>query len=535
MLSEIACNLKSVTEREQSEYLNTNKGSYGVTEITSEEEIDNRGANDTEAITALILRKTNPSGCIPRKKKTIKKLPEWDDNLHDMNEFKATPEEIARRKEVHKSKHALAAKLQKQRQMKARKADLSISNTEARKLAIMKEVLYDQQEFQSVLAKSDKMMAVVKDLFGDAPNRMPGVPNVTSAPNGDGNHRNIVVPLHEIRTKSDTLSESMVDRSALNDLETDSDDEDDEDPSFYQPKFNLDRFQQFLANEEKNHTISTISGQAQMSHLDQGPIQSTQIQLDSMQNTRDFETPKKQVNGSILKAPNSAMNDTNKIKKSKKRVAPSPQQQHNTTSNMNLTDLRKVLEGLEDEIAEYERSTGRRAPAERHRQENFSGYTLSIVDSVTKLCRYLKENELRLKAETTVREQLTEDVTQLAQLIDALTSDIILTQEEYAKLNSNFTRYREETHSEILYLKTAVQNLSRPPSQTVPLMEDITPPRHKSPPQITDEVPWLEKEVNGIPDYLQADSAAVLLSPPVRKSRIQREQEMLEQMGKIFP
>ncbi|XP_071152597.1 spindle and centriole-associated protein 1-like [Mytilus edulis] len=478
------------------------------------------------------LRKTNPSGCIPRKKKTIKKLPEWDDNLHDMNEFKATPEEIARRKEVHKSKHALAAKLQKQRQMKARKADLSISNTEARKLAIMKEVLYDQQEFQSVLAKSDKMMAVVKDLFGDAPNRMPGVPNVTSAPNGDGNHRNIVVPLHEIRTKSDTLSESMVDRSALNDLETDSDDEDDEDPSFYQPKFNLDRFQQFLANEEKNHTISTISGQAQMSHLDQGPIQSTQIQLDSMQNTRDFETPKKQVNGSILKAPNSAMNDTNKIKKSKKRVAPSPQQQHNTTSNMNLTDLRKVLEGLEDEIAEYERSTGRRAPAERHRQENFSGYTLSIVDSVTKLCRYLKENELRLKAETTVREQLTEDVTQLAQLIDALTSDIILTQEEYAKLNSNFTRYREETHSEILYLKTAVQNLSRPPSQTVPLMEDITPPRHKSPPQITDEVPWLEKEVNGIPDYLQADSAAVLLSPPVRKSRIQREQEMLEQMGR---
>lgn len=48
-------------------------------------------------------------------------------------------------------------------------------------------------------------------------------------------------------------------------------------------------------------------------------------------------------------------------------------------------------------------------------------------------------------------------------------------------------------------------------------------------------MPWLEKEVNGIPDYLQADSAAVLLSPPVRKSRIQREQEMLEQMGKIFP
>lgn len=51
----------------------------------------------------------------------------------------------------------------------------------------------------------------------------------------------------------------------------------------------------------------------------------------------------------------------------------------------------QVLEGLEEEIAEYERNTGRRPPAERPRQESFSGYTLSIVDSVTKLCRYLKE------------------------------------------------------------------------------------------------------------------------------------------------
>lgn len=88
---------------------------------------------------------------------------------------------------------------------------MSISNAEARQLAVMKEVLYDQQQvmgeyeisykyclaslydfkllcavpgtftFQNiysmhvllqlhdVLSKSDKMMAVVKDLFGDDP------------------------------------------------------------------------------------------------------------------------------------------------------------------------------------------------------------------------------------------------------------------------------------------------------------------------------------------------------------------------------
>ena len=56
-----------------------------------------------------------------------------------------------------------------------------------------------------------------------------------------------------------------------------------------------------------------------------------------------------------------------------------------------MADLLQVLENLEEEILEYERQTGRRPMAERNRQESFSGYTLAIVDSVTKLTRYLKE------------------------------------------------------------------------------------------------------------------------------------------------
>ena len=81
-----------------------------------------------------------------------------------------------------------------------------------------------------------------------------------------------------------------------------------------------------------------------------------------------------------------------------------------------------MLEILENEMAEYERVTGRRPPAERQRQETFSGYTLAIVDSVTKLTRYLKESELRLQAEVTIREQLNQDVFQFRALVDALTS-----------------------------------------------------------------------------------------------------------------
>ena len=55
----------------------------------------------------------------------------------------------------------------------------------------------------------------------------------------------------------------------------------------YQPKMNMQRFQEFLEKEENmnNNTLSTISGQAGMSHLGHGtfsrimggPAQSSQL------------------------------------------------------------------------------------------------------------------------------------------------------------------------------------------------------------------------------------------------------------------
>lgn len=66
-----------------------------------------------------------------------------------------------------------------------------------------------------------------------------------------------------------------------------SEEEEEMEPIMYQPKIDLNRFQRFLEAEEKNNTLSTISGQAHLSHMDQGPIQSTRIQdTQSLQTTR---------------------------------------------------------------------------------------------------------------------------------------------------------------------------------------------------------------------------------------------------------
>ncbi|XP_060081731.1 spindle and centriole-associated protein 1-like [Ylistrum balloti] len=470
------------------------------------------------------------TSAIPRKKKPIRRKPVWDDTVNDLTALKATPEEIEYRKASHQSKHALAARLQKQKDLQ-KKTDLSISNAEARQLAIMREVLYDQHQFQSAIAKSDKMMSSVKDMFGDDPKRFTGFPHVTAAPDPDGVDRtaSLVAEYPDIQTRMEALSQSLMDGSALNDFETDSDDEAvAPDPITYQPQMNMERFERYLAHEEKNNTLSTISGQAQLSQLAQGPIQSTQIQDTASLHTSigtGYETPKKNPNESvsILKTPKSAINDTKKIKKTRKRVAPPKSPQHNTSA-FNLTDLRKVLENLQDEIAEFEKQTGRQVPAERHRQETFSGYTLSLVDSVTKLSRYLKENDLRLKAEMMVREQLMQDVSQLAALIDALTSDIILTQDESAKLKNEFTKYKLETQSEIQHLKAVLHKAG--------LMEEEavlkTPPRGAPPPPShteSGEDAKQPQEISAIPNHVQSASAAVLLSPPVRKSHLHKQEE----------
>ncbi len=44
-------------------------------------------------------------------------------------------------------------------------------------------VLFSFLQLQDVLTKSDRAMAVVRDLFGDDPRKYRGLPNVTAAPN----------------------------------------------------------------------------------------------------------------------------------------------------------------------------------------------------------------------------------------------------------------------------------------------------------------------------------------------------------------
>lgn len=498
-----------------------------------------------------------------RKNKTafVKKRPHWDDSVSDLDAYRATPYEIMERRETHKSKNHLTVKLEKIRKEK-QKQRTGLTNVEARQVAILKEVLHDQHQLDSVLTKTDHMLAMVKDLFGDDAKKFTGHPNVTLPPGV----RNTSLPrAPEIHTRAEKLSESVMSQSALNDLSNsseDGDEESDEDdgqrpePTYFHHQLDLQRFQQFLQEEENhnnnaipssvantqsdlrhlqklqqvllghslpfnlgipdgNQTLSTISGNAGPGVITQsgyaahpGPAHSTQIMTATSVEGQQTPPNSHRTSSSQATPPKSALNDTCKVKKSKKRVKPS-ELAPASTSSLNMSDMRQVMASLLEEIGDFERKTGRRSATDPQNNETFTGYTVSLVTAVTKLTHYMKETELRLQAEMMVREHLAQDVRQLTVTIDSLTQEIIMTQEGYAKLWTEFMNYKQQVQGEMTMLQAQMLELKQQQSHGSANDKEASA-------RVENE----DESFSALPDHVTQTSTAVLLSPVVRKTRV---------------
>uniref|UniRef100_G3SD31 Spindle and centriole-associated protein 1 n=1 Tax=Gorilla gorilla gorilla TaxID=9595 RepID=G3SD31_GORGO len=149
-----------------------------------------------------------------KKKKTSVKQ-EWDNTVTDLTVHRATPEDLVRRHEIHKSKNRALVHWELQEKAlkrKWRKQKPETLNLEKRRLSIMKEILSDQYQMQDVLEKSDHLIAAAKELF---PRRRTGFPNVTVAP--DSSQGPIVVNQDPI-TQS-IFNESVIEPQALNDVD----------------------------------------------------------------------------------------------------------------------------------------------------------------------------------------------------------------------------------------------------------------------------------------------------------------------------
>uniref|UniRef100_A0A8I3X7L8 Spindle and centriole-associated protein 1 n=1 Tax=Callithrix jacchus TaxID=9483 RepID=A0A8I3X7L8_CALJA len=432
---------------------------------------------------------------VKKKKASVKQ--EWDNTVTDLTVHRSTPEDLVRRHEIHKSKNRALVHWELQEKAlkrKLRKQKPETSNLEKRRLSIMKEILSDQYQTQDVLEKSDHRISAAKELF---PRRCTGFPNITVAP--DSSQSPTVVNQDPI-TQS-IFNEPVREPQALNDVDGEeegtvnsqsgeSEDENELDNSLNsQSNTNTNRFLQQLTEENSElinklwtDTQQKIATQSQITPPGTPPsalasgeqraalnatsaVRRLQSRLQPQEATETLDSSSvvghmlnsrkpKQLLNKVKRKPN--LHALSKPKKNTLSGSTSSADLPKRT-NSTLDVLQHMIHEVEHEVEEYERCTGREVKGLGSSQ-GLSGFTLSLVSSLCRLVRYLKESEIQLRKEVETRQQLEQVLGDHRELIDALTAEILLLREENAATQARLQQYMVTTDEHLLSLTHAVKN-----------------------------------------------------------------------------
>ncbi|NWU58693.1 SPICE protein, partial [Dromas ardeola] len=435
--------------------------------------------------------------------------------VHDLTVHRATPEDILRRHEIHKSKNKALAHLELQEKALKRKwkkqKQLADDSLEKRKLTMMREILSDQYHLQDVLERSGQVMAVAKDLFGNAPRTRTGFPNVTVAPNCDlESSQGPVVQKCDPPTHLSILSESVMNSQALNEEEEDAlsvyqSGDGHRDSLTFKSSISSDRLLRLLREKnslvnsslwaEKDMGKSTLSQEANVPltpttvspSLDQSALNATDVvkRIHSrLQNEDEEETVDSTYTVRQVLNPNSRKQKQIAAKMKRKQTAQNSARQRRDDSPANaipidlqrdntssLDVLNRMIREVEHELEEYERCTGREVQ-KSERSEGLTGFTLSLVNALCRLMRYVKESEMQLREKEVIRQQHEEMLNEHRELIDALTAEILLVREENTTIQNKLQQYMTVTDEQLISLTQAFKDL--------PLVE---PRREQSPNQ----------------------------------------------------
>nr|XP_056704362.1 spindle and centriole-associated protein 1 [Euleptes europaea] len=420
---------------------------------------------------------------------------EWDATVHDLTVHRATPEELVRRHEMHKSKNKALARLELEEnalKSKWKKQRPRVPESlEKRKLALMREILSDQYHLQDVLERSDQAMAVVKDLFGDAPRRHLGFPNVTVAPDCDTESaEGPIMQKLDPPTQLSILSESVMDPQALNEVEEGSSSlplggEDIQDTSFNsgssidanrvlhlpQEKSSVTDCQETAVKQQTSTTSSQepnllATPTRDFSSLDSlnatNVVRRVHSRLVNEDQVADITYIVQQVLNANLKKQKQL---SAKVKKAQTTLTPARQKKNRSNAapvssgRMSSLDvLNQMMRNVEQEMDDYAQWTGhelQQAP----NGHGLSGFTYSLVNALCRVMRFLKENEGRLRQEALDRQQLEGEVSEQRALIDALTAEILLVREENLALQSKLLQYMFVTDEQLTSLTRALKGL----------------------------------------------------------------------------
>ncbi|XP_066197125.1 spindle and centriole-associated protein 1 isoform X4 [Sylvia atricapilla] len=443
----------------------------------------------------------------PRKATAARR--DWDSTVHDLTVHRATPEDILRRREIHKSKNKALAHLELQEKALNRKwkkqKQLGADSLEKRKLALMREILSDQYHLQDVWEQSGQVMAVAKDLLGDAPRTRTGFPNVTMAPNCDlESSQGPIVKKSHPPSQLSILTESVMDSQAFNEEEEEALSEDGHhDVLGFKSTINSHRLLQLLREEnssvnsqlwvEKDMRKKPLSQESNVPwtptavspSLDQSALNATSVIKRTHSRLRHEDEDESVDSSDTVRQvlnPNSRKQKQIAAKMKRKQAAQNSARQKRDDSPANLiqTDLQRdnkpslgvlnhMIQEVEHELEEYERCTGREVQ-KKEKSEGLSGFTLSLVNALCRLMRYLRETEMQLHEKEMKRQQQEELLNEHRELIDALTAEVLQVREENITMQKKLQQYMTVTDQKLMCLTEAFKGL--------PLVE---PEREQSP------------------------------------------------------
>ncbi|NWH66845.1 SPICE protein, partial [Geococcyx californianus] len=422
--------------------------------------------------------------------------------VHDLTVHRATPEDILRRHEIHKSKNKALVHLELQEKALKRKwkkqKQLAADSMEKRKLALMHEILSDQYHLQDVLERSDQVMAVAKDLLGNAPRTRTGFPNVTMAPNCDlESSQGPIVQKCDPPAQLSMLSESVMDSQALSEAEEEalsgyeSEDGHHNTPNF-KSSISCDRLLRFLREEnshanshlwaEKDMRKNTLSQESNVPltptavspSLDQSALNATNVvkrihsrlqnedkeeTVDSTYSVRQVLNPhsrKQKQSAATVKRKQAAQNSARQGRGDSSANSLPIDLQRDSRSGLHV--LNRMIREVEHELEEYERCTGREVQ-KTERSEGLTGFTLSLVNALCRLMRYLREGEMQLREKEMMRKHHEQMLNEHRELIDALTAEILLVREENTAIQKKLQQYMTVTDEQLISLTQAFKDL----------------------------------------------------------------------------
>ncbi|GAA6217312.1 spindle and centriole-associated protein 1 [Lates japonicus] len=472
-----------------------------------------------------------------RPKKAAAPKREWVSTVNDLSVHKLSPAELSHRHEIHKSHNKAAAQWElREKALKHRlKHPGSPAPLDQASLSIIREVFSDQLLLQDVLARSDRAMAVVKDLFGDAPRRQTGHPSVTMAPNCDSDSELPVLQRPDPPTQLSLLSQSMMDQQALNELEASEEDHSDEDAypsgsSEYHVirranvrKMKAQSRGRSIQQQKVHRPISEKGNRDSVPVTpctsDRAPDQTALNATVAVQRvrTRQSQSEETKEEPSVLVSqvlnpdipPSQTGRISSRTRRTKKCISQSSELDGSSLASLSgdqssLGLLQAMLGQVEadldtlnpDAVPESTQSP------KQHRTQGLTGFSVALVSTLGRLVHLLKQTEEEVQKGARERRRLEEELREQRGLIDALTAETMTLREEAVALQTGLQQQTAELEQKLDTLVLVVGGLGLLEAHTDPLQESDVKA--------------------AVPERAQASvSPAVLLSPPRQRDNWQ--------------